>query len=217
MSLLAPQIGLENSNYYINLSFFQVHGFCSKKDTCPLSHNINRVVKVLQTSGAKKRGTSKYSGPKGGSLVHIIKNFSKPEEQVRPHKRKRLSENKGEKCPSPEETDKPEQATDNPQCNAPEQVVNGNVRSSNGHRAGFDAFMTGYIFASAVSEKGVWTSKDKPFTAANIGLVDQVNKMYLMGKNIPFLIRTGTYANKSAKHCNKIVRVRNGEITLRNV
>lgn len=197
---------------------FALHGFCTKREVCPMSHNINRVVKVLQTSGAKKRGTSKYTGPKEGSLVRIIEKFSMPEEQVRSHKRKRLSENKGVKLLlSPKETDEPEKVIDGPQCVVPVQVANDDIRTSNGHRAGFDAFMTGYAFASAVSGKGVWTSKDKPFTAANIGLVDQVNKMYLMGKNIPFLIRTGTYANMSAKHCNKIVKVRNGEQTLKNV
>lgn len=182
-----------------------------------MSHNINRVVKVLQTSGAKKRGRSKYSGPKQGSLVQIIEKFSKAEEQVRPQKRRRLSETEGKKHSSQRETDEQEQVMEDPQCIMPVKAADDNIRSTNGHRAGFDAFMTGFIFASTVSEKGVWTSKDNPFTAANIGLVDQVNRMYLMGKNIPFLIRTGTYANKSAKHCSKIEKVRNGEIMLRNL
>lgn len=185
-----------------------------------MSHNINRVVKVLQIPGAKKHGVSKYSGPKGGSLVHIIEKFSKAEEEVRPQKRKSSSENVsiGKKpLLSSKGTNEAEKIARDPKEVVPVQVQPENFRSINGHRAGYDAFMTGFIFASIVSEKGLWTSKDALFTPSNIGLTDQVNKVYLMGKNIPFLIRTGTYASKSSKHCNKIVKVRNTDSTLRNV
>lgn len=168
-------------------------------------------------SGAKKCGKSKYSGPKKSSLVHVIERFrkkeeySKEEERVKPQKRKRVSVDNGEKLlQSSTEEDVPEQTVKVSHCIVPMQTGYENSRSTGGHRAGFDAFMTGFIFASIVSEKGKWTSKDDPFTAGHIGLLDQVNRMYLMGKNIPFLIRTGTYANKSAKHCSKIMKVRSG-------
>ncbi|KAK8381328.1 hypothetical protein O3P69_018427 [Scylla paramamosain] len=199
---------------------YAFHGFCNDVK-CSLSHNINRVVKVLQMQGAKKHGDSKYSSFKGGSLVHVIEKFTKTREEGKPQKRKSSSENvpSAKKCHlSSKETNEPEDITKNSNGVVPEQVQPQNLRrSANGHRAGYDAFMTGYIFASIVSDKGVWTSKDNPFTPENIGLADQVNKVYLGGKNFPFLIRTGAYASKSSKHCSKIEKVRSSESTLRNV
>lgn len=169
--------------------------------------------------GAKKHGDSKYSKLKGGSLVHVIEKFTKPMEERKSQKRKSSSENgpAAKKCLSSKETNEPDERTTDSNGVVPEQLQPQSLRSANGHRAGYDAFMTGYIFASIVSDKGVWTSKDNPFTPENIGLADQVNKVYLGGKNFPFLIRTGAYASKSSNHCSKIEKVRGGESTLRNV
>lgn len=90
-------------------------------------------------------------------------------------------------------------------------IVNDTSNSSNsssGHRAGFDAFMTGYIFANHVSSSGTLTSSDAPFTPDNLGTTQLVNRVYLMGKNIPFLVRAGTYASMSSNHMAKIPKLR---------
>ena len=207
-------LGMTESLINIILPLFQVHGFC-RNNECGQSHNINRIVKVLQTQGAKKQGDTKYTGPKTGSLVSIIEKFTKAQEKVKTQKR-----------PSPENAPEPKRSRVSLKEEKPEQITKVTkeglenpseyFRGTNGHRAGYDAFMTGFIFASIVSEKGLWTSKDDPFSPKNIGLSDQVNKVYLMGKNIPFLIRTGAYANRSSKHCSKIEKVRS-DSTLRHL
>ncbi|KAG0724015.1 Target of EGR1 protein 1 [Chionoecetes opilio] len=197
---------------------FAYHGYC-KNDKCMLGHNINRVVKELQTPGAKKQGNSKYYLPRRGSLVHIIEKFSSKAEETRPQKReasfKEASITKKQK--SPKAPNEPEQVTKEPKNVVAMEVKQENSRGVNGHRAGYDAFMTGFVFATIVSMKGQLTSKDDPFTPKNIGLADQVNKVFLMGKDFPFLIRTGHYSSKSSNHCGKIINVRKGEITQRKV
>ncbi|KAK3868851.1 hypothetical protein Pcinc_025777 [Petrolisthes cinctipes] len=99
-----------------------------------------------------------------------------------------------------------------------QELVNNNKprnnfqQPSSGHRAGFDAFMTGYIFANHVSGSGTLTSSDALFTPDNIGTIQLVNRVYLMGKNIPFLIRAGTYASMSSNHLSKIPHLRKATV-----
>lgn len=183
---------------------FAFHGWCSKNNNCGKSHDINKIVKILQPKGAKKRGSSKFSGPKAGSLVHIIQQAAK----------KKLLETEGISEP-PIKKCKISNAKNENGCEKaniiPDRtpVQDGTEKhSASGHRAGFDAFMTGFVFATHVSEVKKITTKYDSFTAGNIGMSEQVNKVYLMGKNFPFLIRTGTYANMSANHTSKILKVR---------
>lgn len=97
----------------------------------------------------------------------------------------------------------------------PGQDNNGDSKSNNqdskkagSHKAGYDAFMTGFIFASYIAEKGVLSTKNTSYAADSLGLSEEKNKMYLVGKNIPFLIRTSAYANMSTNHMSKIGKIR---------
>lgn len=67
------------------------------------------------------------------------------------------------------------------------------------HRAGFDAFMTGYILAY------VWMLKRSDDTdAAATCLPDCQNKIYLSGKNVPLQIIKSVFAKCSRAHMQKI-------------
>ncbi|XP_042234548.1 target of EGR1 protein 1-like [Homarus americanus] len=189
---------------------YAFHGWCSKNVKCDKSHNINKIVKLLQPKALKKRG-GKYTGPKTGSLVSIIQQVAKREiletremdDEVSIKKRRlsnELTRNKLEK------------RNMIPVVNDDSGQKMNEKHGANGHRAGYDAFMTGFIFATHVSEGNKLTAKNLTFTPENIGLSEQVNKVYLMGKNIPFLVRTGTYANMSTNHMLKIPKVRRDNV-----
>ncbi|XP_072297065.1 target of EGR1 protein 1 [Eucyclogobius newberryi] len=79
------------------------------------------------------------------------------------------------------------------------------------HRAGFDAFMTGYIFAHACvtdrkTEDAVTGSKQGKQEAQQ-WLPNGLNKVYLSGKSVPLNIVKSTFSKSSKAHVQKMVRV----------
>ncbi|KAL6467558.1 hypothetical protein MHYP_G00232350 [Metynnis hypsauchen] len=68
------------------------------------------------------------------------------------------------------------------------------------HRAGFDAFMTGYVFAFASILKS-----DESATQA--GISGCVNKLYLSGKSVPLHVVKSTFSKSSKAHMHKMEQV----------
>lgn len=67
------------------------------------------------------------------------------------------------------------------------------------HRAGFDAFMTGYIFAFARTP----TAKTEESESADL-VPGCLNKLYLSGKSVPLHIAKSTFTKSSKAHMHKM-------------
>lgn len=78
---------------------------------------------------------------------------------------------------------------------------------SGGHRAGFDAFMTGYIFASLFIKHG--RAAEGATSLNDFGIAEELgNKVYLGGKDFPLQIAQSNFAKPSKLHAEKWERLR---------
>ncbi|KAJ8274326.1 hypothetical protein COCON_G00089510 [Conger conger] len=69
------------------------------------------------------------------------------------------------------------------------------------HRAGFDAFMTGYIFSFACTLNH---SPNQPSSETETRLPECLNKLYLSGKSVPLQIVKSTFSKSSKAHTHKM-------------
>ena len=75
-----------------------------------------------------------------------------------------------------------------------------------GHRAGFDAFMTGYCMATYLLQLGK-ESVDNELSLSS--LVDIANKLSLTRKDVPLQITRSHFTRPSASHAEKLKRLKN--------
>ncbi|ELT96816.1 hypothetical protein CAPTEDRAFT_205148 [Capitella teleta] len=76
-----------------------------------------------------------------------------------------------------------------------------------GHRAGFDAFMTGFIFAFFCARYG--ESNGKESFIDSVGFQEYRNKLFLSGKDIPLQVLKSGFAKTSKQHREKWTLVGN--------
>lgn len=88
---------------------------------------------------------------------------------------------------------KQDQTSDTANGKASERKVEGGT-----HRAGFDAFMTGYIFAFASIGNAEASDPWIPVCA---------NKLYLSGKSVPLYVAKSTFSKSSKAHLTKMEHV----------
>jgi len=74
-------------------------------------------------------------------------------------------------------------------------------KNSHGHRAGFDAFMTGCVFAWSVVAYG--QSSTKTAAVCNVTNTEFVNRVYLGGKDFPLHVTHSSFAKPSKCHLEK--------------
>ena len=74
-----------------------------------------------------------------------------------------------------------------------------------GHRAGFDAFMTGYCLATYLVQCGSSSANE---TALGLSTTEFSNKVSLSGKEVPLQIICSHFARPSAAHTEKLCKAR---------
>ncbi|CAG2162619.1 unnamed protein product [Oppiella nova] len=88
--------------------------------------------------------------------------------------------------------------------NSSVESINTKQSKQGAHRAGYDAFMTGYYFASylAVNAKSR-PLPSKPLNCKSLGISAIVNNIYLTGKDQPLRVTASSFAKTSTNHKNK--------------
>ncbi|XP_059503953.1 target of EGR1 protein 1 isoform X2 [Stegostoma tigrinum] len=97
---------------------------------------------------------------------------------------------------------KKENQSEDQKCTAPKLVEKNKIEKCEGgtHRAGFDAFMTGFIMAYIL----MWKNSESDSTKMDPWLPDCLNKLYLSGKTLPLQICKSSFSKSSKVHQAKI-------------
>ena len=84
-----------------------------------------------------------------------------------------------------------------------------NEQRTEGHRAGFDAFMTGFIFACNILEYGQVkkATSGSEMSFKDFKMEEYGNKLCLTGKDIPLQIIRSSFSKTSKDHKEKLQRI----------
>ena len=186
----------------------QEWGFCPKltTGTCTKSHNIYHILAAEEvgsfvTKTTKKKKKKRKRQRKESSSVNLEELFHEELLSVK----RRLTEDKEIDTETKESANSEiitEEMTKSEVKDIPQsgtQVTGDKEASSPGHRAGTDAFATGYCFSSFVLQL---LSPDSSLTreTAMKCLEDHCNKIALGSKPMPLLIAKSQYSNTSVHH-----------------
>ncbi|XP_068676879.1 target of EGR1 protein 1-like [Montipora foliosa] len=176
---------------------FAAYGFCRREKSCPLSHDVDdildreRKVKEIKRQKRKRkhRTTSDSSDSKTKSECNNAATTNESNNS------QSTSEN-GETLLTFDHVTQPDAA----QSHQPSKKTR-----DCGHRAGFDAFMTGYCMATFFLQLGK-RNDDNELVLSSLGEI--ANKLSLTKKDIPLQIARSHFARPSASHTEKIKRLK---------
>ncbi|NXY25317.1 TOE1 protein, partial [Atrichornis clamosus] len=198
---------------------FSAFGWCPKGVKCPQSHNIDLIIDEDDKLWEKRK--------KRKHRWKNRKNAKAPAEAFKQESSEETMEeaqNGGEGPPQKQSCYEPAAATELAEtapngggrpleisidmereteaagASRKEKETHGLPSQGGTHRAGFDAFMTGYIMAY------VWMLKQGKNTDDGAGpwLPDCHNKLYLSGKSVPLQIVKSLFSKSSKAHSEKI-------------
>uniref|UniRef100_A0A8D2P8B0 Target of EGR1 protein 1 n=1 Tax=Zosterops lateralis melanops TaxID=1220523 RepID=A0A8D2P8B0_ZOSLA len=187
---------------------FSAYGWCPKGVKCPHSHNIDLIIDEDDKLW-EKRKKRKHRWRHRKNTKVVVTTF----QQESSGENMEQAQNGEEGPPRKQSCFEPAAATElaemAPNGEGSDQVERkskvpaglGSASHPGGtHRAGFDAFMTGYIMAY------VWMLKQGKNTDAGAGpwLPDCHNKLYLSGKSVPLQIVKSSFSKSSKAHSEKI-------------
>uniref|UniRef100_A0A9J8ATY2 Target of EGR1 protein 1 n=1 Tax=Cyprinus carpio carpio TaxID=630221 RepID=A0A9J8ATY2_CYPCA len=212
-----PCLDNQNQDGALNICVqFSAYGWCPNGSQCSMSHDTDLIIqqdeKIREDKRKKRKRKNKKKGSQGpteacsspqGKRLH----FEETElDQAVP-----ISEHQ-EKTPSSEPADathafEPEKADSKngneesqPEASSEAPVRPKEKKAEGGtHRAGFDAFMTGYIFAYA---RNLSENTEESSTAPLIPAC--LNKLFLSGKSLPLHVAKSTFSKSSKAHVHKM-------------
>ncbi|NXC54797.1 TOE1 protein, partial [Aleadryas rufinucha] len=199
---------------------FSAYGWCPKGVKCPQSHNIDLIIdeddKLWEKRKKRKHKWKHRKNMKVPANAFQQESSGEKMEQAQngeegpPRKQScyepgaatepaEIAPN-GEGRPLEEISMDMETETEAAGAAGKEKETHGPPSQGGTHRAGFDAFMTGYIMAY------VWMLKQGKNTDAAEGpwLPDCHNKLYLSGKSVPLQIVKSLFSKSSKAHSEKI-------------
>lgn len=138
-------------------------------------------------------------------------NTKPPSEGNGVYEAKNDSRNSAETAPAVDDPNKTTSADDGAEIRT-EPSSKKNTQETGTHRAGFDAFMTGYIFAYSCilvgkNQVGGAVTEKEQQGAEQTWLPTCLNKVYLSGKAAPLNIVKSTFAKSSKAHVQKMEMV----------
>ncbi|XP_077416016.1 target of EGR1 protein 1 [Vanacampus margaritifer] len=209
---------------------FSAFGWCSKGTKCPLSHDTDLIIlQDDQSKDDKRKKRKRQKKKKRGEVEEDSSNLGGAPQNKMPHLELKPEDghegvtaeclesanlidsnsntqlNEGEKMKTGSE--EIESCEDNTESTNTEMITgkSENKAESGTHRAGFDAFMTGYIFAYSCT-----LAKKEEVDASGeeqIWLPTSFNKIYLSGKTAPLNIVKSTFSKSSKAHLQKMEMV----------
>ncbi|XP_028392038.1 target of EGR1 protein 1-like [Dendronephthya gigantea] len=153
---------------------YAAHGYCPKGMQCEMSHDIDVILNYEQQKKAKKKKRKRNRKSKQNISSKECENDESCEI------------NGGADCDIAVESNKSENPSE---TKKPTNTATGN------HRAGFDAFMTGFCMAFYFHR---FKTKDASSFAESVP--DFVNKLNLSGKDIPLKVEKSQYCKTSLHH-----------------
>ena len=194
------------------LSLLQNRGFCTDGEDCPMSHDINLILdkewKIMcqheeSKNRRKQHRKRKREKSQGSALEDLTEHFLSELEQA---KKKALAESglpQMDHSSTHLDTEEQARPVAPPQATKVPDSPASTPRFS-GHRAGVDAFMTGYCFASYVlrlaTSSGGRGKEMAGFPEMLEAVSDLSNKIALAGKPVPLLVTKSQYCSTSACH-----------------
>ena len=79
--------------------------------------------------------------------------------------------------------------------------------SAGGHRAGFDAFMTGFSLATFLVHQTKLPRNPPDFMPESINSGSLVNRVYLVSKDFPMLVQPSAFSKRSLQHDIKMKKL----------
>ncbi|KAL3868765.1 hypothetical protein ACJMK2_041530 [Sinanodonta woodiana] len=185
------------------------HGWCSKGNKCPKSHDLDLILDLDHLQETKKSRKRKRRRNRQKDDTSVDDNITMETDETSSNTETtyfEYAENVSQMAPQCKD-DKSLPSSDG--CQGINSSVNSskcqseksNVIFSGGHRAGFDAFMTGYIMAT------YFATYDANGDNAS-GLSEFKNKIYLSGKDYPLQVMKSGFAKTSKEHSEKIMKIR---------
>uniref|UniRef100_A0A1A7X0N8 Target of EGR1 protein 1 n=1 Tax=Iconisemion striatum TaxID=60296 RepID=A0A1A7X0N8_9TELE len=215
---------------------FSAFGWCPNGTKCPLSHDTDLI--ILQDEKCKddkrqKRKRQKEKKKRGGEAAEAISDGApqnkrqnmevEEEEEIQGEQQEQRadpqmeSDGNGKQDEGTELCEDKAGSRNSETIDAAEESRKGvgdaerKKKADTGtHRAGFDAFMTGYIFAYScvLTKEEVGAGSDE---AERSWLPSCINKIYLSGKAAPLNVVKSTFSKSSKAHSQKMEMVWGGK------
>jgi target of EGR1 protein 1 len=187
---------------------YSEHGWCEKGTNCDMSHDIDYILDTKrQVKESKKKRQTKLSKLK--KLRDFSENLREAGHEPD------VDMDMGTEAETDQGPDlEPEEVTTLPSTTSTPDSVQGMTKSG-AHRSGVDAFMTGFITATYLSQYSKRPMTGTTFDTNQMGLKDMVNNVYLVGRDQPLKIVSSSFSNTSKGHQEKLQRLKSMSLFLK--